>query len=791
MKFLRGASAAACAALLTAAALLPRTESMLLMLGALVAVCLLLAALVEPPLALAIALVAAPFQPLERVTLGLPIDSGQALLAAALFSYLLRWLVQARTGPIPRRASAAPLAAGAVFLGVGLLSFFAARDLADWLFECVKLAQLLLIALIVANERDPRRRALIIGALLASAFGQALLGVVQHHLLGYGPKEFLLPGTDRYRAYGTFEQPNPFGGYLGLLWPLAAGVALHAWRARRRGWAAAAFVVAGAAAYGLYVSGSRGALVGAGLAAAAMTAAWLPRPGRWAAAAVGAFALALAFGVVEVPASLEAQLAEYGDIDVRDAYLTPINFSTIERLAHWQAAIRMAEAHPWLGVGLGNYAAAYDEHRLIVWVNALGHAHNYYLNLLAETGLIGLAAYVIWWGAAAMRLWRARRGNFMAIGLLGALGHLAGHSAFDNLYVANTHLVLGVLLGLTIVVRDHVIDIDKDTAVVGAAPNRRRGVAAAAAAAAAVGAVAASSGAVHAQAIDPLESPAATPVVASVTSTVSVTATEAVTYEIGRSARGRPIVVHRFGDGPRARLLVGGIHGGYEANTVQLMSRTVEHLLATPQEVPADMTLYVVVNANPDGYASGTDRLRGRMNGAGVDLNRNWDFAWQRQAWHGMNPVSGGWAPFSEPETRALRDFIRERSVEAAIFYHSQMGAVFHGAGVTQTHSVALAQAVARATGYVHRPEGIPGQIMTGNSIDYLTVHEGVDAIEIELLTRFDIEWQRNLAGVRAFLRWEREAEGRRRQTTDGGRRTADGRYLRKFAAEMRMVGNL
>ncbi len=741
--------------------------------GVLAVVIFLVVALIEPTLALAVALIAAPFQPLERVTLNLPIDSGQMLLALALFAYLLRWLAQRRLYELPAWRVAAPFVVGAAFLGVGMLSFFPARDLTDWLFECAKLVQLLWIGLLVANERDPRRRALIVGALFASACGEALLGVYQHHLAGVGPKEFLLPGTDRYRAYGTFEQPNPFGGYMGLIWPVAAGVALHLFRKRCVAWGGAAAAGALFCAYGVYISGSRGALIGAALAVVLMTLALLQRPGRWLAVGACVLLITFAFGELQVPAAIETQLAEYGDIDVRDAYITPISFSTIERLAHWQAALRMAEAHPWLGVGLGNYGAAYDDFRLLVWVNALGHAHNYYLNLLAETGLLGLTVYLIWWGTVLVWLWRARYNgavNFVAVGLLGALGHLLGHSAFDNLYVANMHLVLGAWMGLAVVQR--AVGMPTREGVKVRARGKMLKLVAPSFLRVSILVVAVGGvllfmrplGRAHAQSVVPptLAPPTLAPLrrVAVAAPMPSPVVLDAVPMTVlTRSLQGRPIVAYQFGAGPVVKLLVGGIHGGYEFNTVQLMSRTIEHFAVFTQEVPADVTLFVIPNLNPDGAASGRDRVRGRMNGAGVDLNRNWDHAWQPQAWHGVNFVNAGAMPFSEPETRALRDFVREKNIGAAVFYHCQLGAVFHGAGVTETQTVDLAKTMADATGYVMLPEGMPGQVTTGDAIDYLTKYENVDAVEIELYTSYDVEWMRNLAGIRAFLRWRRGPE--------------------------------
>lgn len=201
-------------------------------------------------------------------------------------------------------------------------------------------------------------------------------------------------------------------------------------------------------------------------------------------------------------------------------------------------------------------------------------------------------------------------------------------------------------------------------------------------------------------------------------------------------------------------MLVGGIHGGYEFNTVRLMSRTIEYLAEDPSMVPPEITLYVIPNMNPDGSMRGPNVERGRPNARGVDLNRNWDHAWQAQGWHGTRKVSAGSMPFSEPETVAVRDFIVKHDISAAVFYHSAFGAVFNGHGIADTQTVELAAVMARATGYLHLPDGIPNQLTTGNAIDHLTSTAGVTAVEVELRTRNDIEWLPNLAGIRAFLRW-------------------------------------
>jgi O-antigen ligase len=113
----------------------------------------------------------------------------------------------------------------------------------------------------------------------------------------------------------------------------------------------------------------------------------------------------------------------------------------------------MARDNLWSGVGFGNYEPAYGEYAPINWPYPLGHAHNYYLNILAEMGLPGLLAYLFLW---AMIFWQSfgllrrldwpRRG--IALGLLAAWITLSVHHLVDKLYVNNLYIFLGAMLGL-------------------------------------------------------------------------------------------------------------------------------------------------------------------------------------------------------------------------------------------------------------------------------------------------------------------------------------------------------
>jgi putative inorganic carbon (HCO3(-)) transporter len=291
----------------------------------------------------------------------------------------------------------------------------------------------------------------------------ALHGIYQF-LFQIGPEGFVL--FDRFmRAHGTFEQPNPYGGYLGLVLPLAAGLVMAGIvrLGGRVGWKWMVWA-AGCGALmlvALIMSWSRGAWLGFAAALAAMALAACARSSR--AAVLGAVVVLLAAyvllvgGLVQLPPSIVQRFADFwpylGSMDVRGIEVTDANFPVLERMAHWQAALAMWTDHPWLGVGIGNYAAAYSQYALPLWPLALGHAHNYYLNIAAEAGTLGLLAYLALWGAVLVTAWRAtRRYNGWwwgtALGVLGVAAHLAVHNLFDNLYVHGMYLHLAMLLGV-------------------------------------------------------------------------------------------------------------------------------------------------------------------------------------------------------------------------------------------------------------------------------------------------------------------------------------------------------
>jgi hypothetical protein len=247
---------------------------------------------------------------------------------------------------------------------------------------------------------------------------------------------------------------------------------------------------------------------------------------------------------------------------------------------------------------------------------------------------------------------------------------------------------------------------------------------------------------------------AALPVEFATSPTLTPTTSPPIPITIGYSGEGRPLTAVRFGSGARVLLLVGGIHGGWEGNTVMLANQLIEYFTANPQAVPPGVSVVIVPVANPDGYARGRI-FTGRLNSAGVDLNRNWACNWLPTAYWQQARVNPGAGPMSEPETQALSAYILQIQPRAALFYHSSANGVFAGECGGDHGSAAMSALYGAAAGYRYGSPFVAYPV-TGTASDWLD-GQGIPSADVELITGYDSEFARNLAGVLALLRWLEE----------------------------------
>jgi O-antigen ligase len=366
----------------------------------------------------------------------------------------------------------------AIFLFAALLSMTSALSLPHAVKETTKWLEMFALYLYVANNFEANKLPRVLAVMFLAGASQATIGIYQF-LFRAGPEGFLLFGRF-IRAYGTFEQPNPFAGYLALIIPLALGV-VSSVVSRQSSVVSRQSTVNSKTVHCSLFTVHYSLFTVAALTLAAMFAAiamsW--SRGAWIGVAAGALVTivvqsrraliltnvaALALIVVAflgslnlIPPVIAERFSGIGDyfgvFDVRGVKVDDANFAVVERMAHWQAAAEMFATHPWLGVGFGNYAPVYPAYALPRWNDPLGHAHNYYLNIAAETGAIGLLAYLFFWSAVTWHAWRAIRQSSgmqrgIAAGLLGMIIALALHNGFDNLFVHGMAAQVGIGLGM-------------------------------------------------------------------------------------------------------------------------------------------------------------------------------------------------------------------------------------------------------------------------------------------------------------------------------------------------------
>jgi len=238
---------------------------------------------------------------------------------------------------------------------------------------------------------------------------------------------------------------------------------------------------------------------------------------------------------------------------------------------------------------------------------------------------------------------------------------------------------------------------------------------------------------------------------------------------IGLSVEGRDIQAHTYGHGETHLAFIGGIHGGYEWNSVLLAYQFMDYLDANPEVIPDNLTVTVIPSANPDGVykvlskegrftvadvPTNGSTVPGRFNAHAVDLNRNFDCKWQPESLWRANPVSAGSAPFSEPEAMAIRSFVLENSPDAVVLWHSQANAVYpaecEGDILEETRDIM--HAYANAAGY-QALETFDDYEVTGAADGWLALL-GIPALTVELQTHKTIEWERNLAGIEALFEY-------------------------------------
>lgn len=181
--------------------------------------------------------------------------------------------------------------------------------------------------------------------------------------------------------------------------------------------------------------------------------------------------------------------------------------------------------------------------------------------------------------------------------------------------------------------------------------------------------------------------------------------------------------------GRKPLLLMGGVHGD-EPLGVLLAQQTLEMLRGERETAP----WILIPCLNPDGYQAKT-----RVNGSGVDLNRNYPSkSWSPTA--EKERYNPGPSPASEAETRGVVELMREFAPRLIIHCHSWKPMVV----CAGEPGLKDAERLARASGYEVKPEigyPTPGSLSQygwwDNGIPVICIEEDDDAPAASVWPRF------------------------------------------------------
>ena len=256
-------------------------------------------------------------------------------------------------------------------------------------------------------------------------------------------------------ARGTYINHNHYAGLLELALPLALAATVGLIRravgsrdSRAAAGACAALVAAGLIVAGLVSSFSRAGFAAA-LAGALVFLVLAPGAGKRRRIRVGVAGAALTVCASAFLLLPDGFVGRYADV------WTPDGFLAEGRVELWGETLDLARAYPWFGSGLGTYRSAFWEFKRS-WPHVTDdHAHNDYLETLAEFGVLGLVAAVWLIGlvfSGAVRL--SQRGRTEEIRLpaaacAGAITAVALHGLTDfNLAIPANALLFAWILGM-------------------------------------------------------------------------------------------------------------------------------------------------------------------------------------------------------------------------------------------------------------------------------------------------------------------------------------------------------
>lgn len=394
----------------------------------------------------------------------------QSVLEAAAFGLAGLGLIEYGLGHRAPVRFPAPL--------LGMVALFAGWILTQWIASVsldpratrgalsLGIAYVVIFGLTVSTVRTEEEIRRLTLALIVTGFGVALFAIFQRYA-GNGKMFWLREVRESGAVYGPFVNRNHFAGYMGMLIPLSIGYTVAAFTG---------IPARGQTAWRRFVhrltseqANRLALLLFATLVMSVSLVLSLSRAGIVSfLTAVILIAMILVFGRASrrwillpglLVAALLISLAWFGLGPLIDRYQTllhlPDDGSMLGRIEVWKDTAKIAADHPWMGSGLGTFGAVYPAYKTLTDQVVYDHAHNDYVQLLAETGWVGFGLSLGILGTVLGMViagWRSRRSPWakgLLIGVTTGLIALLIHGLNDfNFHIPSNAALFAVLMGL-------------------------------------------------------------------------------------------------------------------------------------------------------------------------------------------------------------------------------------------------------------------------------------------------------------------------------------------------------
>jgi O-antigen ligase len=321
---------------------------------------------------------------------------------------------------------------------------FTTLDAAVKVFVCI-----LFFLLFATYVHTPERRQQAVTTIVLLSVIVALIGIGQT----YG--KVIWPRAD----YGPFVNRNHFAGFLEMAAGLIGARLVSQTLRRERLVLYVCYLII--VCSGLILSASRGgylslaavilflALVSLTMRSSKSETVVSGRGLQLRLAAALILLVVMSFGAMFLTSSDEL-LQRFGNVQA-DMQMGELADERYSRRELWQTTMQMVKDHPLLGVGLGAYQFAYTRYDQGSGISRVEQAHNDYLQILADTGVLGVLVVLAFLALLFVRSFKAMQTRDLlqrsiALGALAGCFGIAVHSFVEfNLQVtANAQLFLAL-----------------------------------------------------------------------------------------------------------------------------------------------------------------------------------------------------------------------------------------------------------------------------------------------------------------------------------------------------------